>query len=949
MNPAPPVHHTSPASDKVALFRSLFRGRDDVYPKRFESRRTGRSGYLPACGNEWVRGICDKPRIRCSECTHRNLLPISDEVVRWHLSGQDATGAPFVMGLYPMMLDETCFFLVVDLDGESWMDDATAVRLACHKLQLPVALERSRSGNGGHGWFFFQEAIPAILARKLGSAVLTLAMEGRPDIGLRSYDRLFPNQDTLPDGGFGNLIALPLQREARRHGNSVFVDDAFAVHPDQWQFLSQIPRLSHAFIQSLVRQAEDRDRVLGVRSVAPDVEDPSHPWALTPSRRRTDERIPGALPPFLELILGDQLYFRKSDLPPPLRNQLIRLAAFQNPEFHRAQSLRLSTHDLPRIIACAEDFPEHLGLPRGCLPEVQALLTSLGIHLHIRDERFAGRPLACTFQGTLRNDQQKAADALLKHDTGVLAATTAFGKTVIAAWLIAARGVNTLVLVHRQQLLEQWVDKLSVFLGIPPKNIGRLGGGRRRLNGSLDVALMQSLVRHGTVHDAVADYGHLVVDECHHLSARGFEAVARRAKARYVVGLSATLTRKDGHHPIIHMQCGPVRHRVNARQQAAARPFTHQVVVRPTGFQALDGGSLHPRADFQRLYAALTTDPARNKCICADVLQAVAEGRSILLLTERTEHLETLAARLTPHVPHAVLLRGGMGRRRLREALQQLADTPPDQKPLLLATGRFIGEGFDDSRLDTLFVTLPVSWHGTIAQYVGRLHRIHEGKREVRVYDYADLDVPMLSRMFERRCRGYESVGYTLLLPANALPGWPSDVPLPLDASWKHDYADSVRRLVRDGVDATLGRLFLGATRATGPGLDAVGIDRARSEAEAFLFRRLETLPETRGRFRLNPSLPIPFDNQGRMEVDFLDDQAQLVMEIDGAQHLGDAAAYRRDRRKDYLLQEHGYRVLRFLAEDLSRDLEGTLNAILRALSNLAREGETPRHRVYLQ
>jgi superfamily II DNA or RNA helicase/very-short-patch-repair endonuclease len=932
VNPVPPVHHTSSAAEKIALFRSLFRGREEVYAKRFESRRTGRSGYLPACGNEWVRGICEKPRIRCSECAHRKLLPVSDEVMRWHLSGQDATGTPFVMGLYPMMLDETCFFLVMDLDGDAWMDDAHAVRLACLKLRLPVALERSRSGNGGHFWFFFEEAVPAILARKLGSAVLTLAMEGRPEIGLRSYDRLFPNQDTLPDGGFGNLIALPLQREARRRGNSVFVDDAFAAHPDQWLFLSQIPKLSHAFIQSLVRQAEGRDRVLGVRAVAPDVEDLSHPWALTPSRRRTGEGIPGALPPSLDLILGDQLYLRTSDLPPPLRNRLIRLAAFQNPEFHKAQSLRLSTHDLPRIIACAEDFPEHLGLPRGCLPEVQTLLTSLGIRLHIRDERFAGRPLTCHFQGTLRDDQKQAADALLNHDTGVLAATTAFGKTVIAAWLIAARGVNTLVLVHRQQLLEQWVDKLSVFLGIPTKSIGRLGGGRRRLNGTLDVALIQSLIRKGTVHDAVADYGHLVVDECHHLSARSFEAVARRAKAKYVVGLSATLTRKDGHHPIIHMQCGPVRHRVNARQQAAARPFTHQVIVRPTGFRALDGGSLHPRADFQRLFAALATDATRNAMICAEVLQAAAEGRSILVLTERTEHLETLAACLTPKVPHVVVLRGGLGRRRLRETLQQLASTPPDQKPLLLATGRFIGEGFDDSRLDTLFVTLPVSWHGTIAQYVGRLHRLHEGKREVRVYDYADLDVPMLSRMFERRCRGYEAVGYTILLPASALPGWPADVPLPLDASWKHDYAASVRRLVRDGVDGTLGRLFVGATGA--PGVDAVGPDRARSSSEAFLFRRLETLPETRGRFRLNSTLPIPFDNQGRMEVDFLDDQARLVMEIDGAQHLGDPAAYRRDRRKDYLLQEHGYRVLRFLAEDLSRDLEGTLNAILRALSN---------------
>ena len=927
-----PVNSRSPAAEKIALFRSLFRGRDDVYSKRFESRRTGRTGYQPVCGNEWVPGICEKPRIRCADCSHRRLLPVTDEVIRWHLSGRDPAGAPFVMGLYPMLLDETCFLLAVDLDGDAWQDDARAFQQACRSLNLPVALERSRSGCGGHFWFFFTEAIPATLARKLGSTLLTHALNGRPEIGLRSYDRLFPNQDTLPNGGMGNLIALPLQQEARQRGNSVFVDDTLTPYPDQWSFLSQLPKLDYSVVQALVRDAEKHDRVTGIRCVAPDSGDESRPWALTPSRRLVPEPLSVPLPPSLEITLSDQIYLRKADLPPPLRSRLIRIAAFQNPEFHKAQSLRLSTHDLPRIVACAEDFPEHLGLPRGCLGEAKELLKSLGIRSVVRDERFPGRPLTCAFQGELRPDQKEATQALLKHDTGVLAATTAFGKTVVAAWLIAARGVNTLILVPRQQLLEQWVDRLSAFLGIPPQDIGRLGGGRRRLKGTIDVALVQSLVRKGTVNDAVADYGHLVVDECHHLSAHSFEMVARRAKAKYVVGLSATLTRKDGHHPIIHMQCGPIRHRVDARQQAAARPFTHQVIVRPTAFRAPEGGSANPRSDFQRIFSALVADEVRNSLICEDVLHAVAQGRSILLLTERTEHLESLAAKLIPRAPHAVVLRGGLGRRELRAALNRLTSAPPDRPPLLLATGRFVGEGFDHSRLDTLFVTLPVSWQGTIAQYVGRLHRLHEGKREVRVYDYADLEVPMLSRMFERRCRGYESVGYTILLPASALPGWPTEVPLPVDASWKHDYAASVRRLIRDGVDAPLGRLFVGATAA--PTTSAEGIDRARSTAEAFLFRRLETLPQTRGKFRLNPSLPLAFDNQGRMEVDFLAEEARLVIEIDGSQHLGDPTTYRRDRRKDALLQEHGYLVLRFLAADLSRDLEATLDAILRALSH---------------
>jgi superfamily II DNA or RNA helicase len=365
---------------------------------------------------------------------------------------------------------------------------------------------------------------------------------------------------------------------------------------------------------------------------------------------------------------------------------------------------------------------------------------------------------------------------LLTQDTGVLAATTAFGKTVVAAWLIAQRGVNTLILVHRQQLLEQWIERLSSFLNLPPKAIGRLGGGRKTLTGTLDVALLQSLVRKEAVDDRVADYGHLIVDECHHISARSFELAVRRAKAKFITGLSATVTRKDGHHPIIFMQCGPVRHRVDAKTQAAARPFNHHVLVRPTDFRA-EACDPDPRVEFQKLYAALWSNDKRNQLICADVVNALKEGRSPLVLTERREHLDRLAQLLSPVVPHLIRLQGGQTKKVLAAALAQLAQIPETAGRAVLATGGYIGEGFDDPRLDSLFLALPVSWRGTVAQYVGRLHRLHEGKREVRVYDYADLNVPMLSRMFDRRCRGYESLGYTILLPGSALPGWPSEVP----------------------------------------------------------------------------------------------------------------------------------------------------------------------------
>ena len=924
-----PVHRQSSPESKIALFRKIFRGREDVYPRRFESRKSGKSGYQPACANEWVPGVCQKPKVKCSDCSRRHFLPVTDQVIRWHLSGHDDAGRDFVMGVYPMLQDETCCFLAADFDKTHWQEDAGAILETCRRLDLAAVLERSRSGNGGHVWLFFQEALPAALARRLGAHILTETMEQRPDIGLDSYDRFFPNQDTLPQGGLGNLIALPLQKQPRDLGNSVFLDERGLPYPDQWTFLSTIAKIARSTVEDLVRDAERRGRVVGVRLALADEED-AEPWTAPPSRRRKEPPVAGPLPERLELTLGDQIYIAKDGLSPGLRNRLLRLAAFQNPEFYRAQAMRLPTYDKPRIIGCAEDHAQHIGLPRGCLEEVETLLSDLNITTVVRDERCAGTPLQVEFHGELRSEQEAAARAMLAHDTGVLSATTAFGKTVIAAWMIAARGVNTLVVVHRRQLLEQWVERLSLFLDLPSKAIGRLGGGRRKLTGELDVAVMQSLVRQGVVKDCVGDYGQLIVDECHHLSAQSFEQVVRRAKAKFVLGLSATVTRKDGHQPIIFMQCGPVRHHVDAKAQAAARPFQHTVLVRPTSFCPLKAAAPDLRIQFQDLYTELIADNQRNQVICDEVVQAVREGRSPLVLTERNEHLDSLTARLSPSIRHVVVLRGGVQRQEAQAIRARLAAIPETEERLLLATGRYIGEGFDDARLDTLFLTLPISWRGTVAQYVGRLHRLYHRKREVRVYDYADLNVPMLSRMFDRRCRGYEAIGYAVLLPASAVPGWPAEVPLPVDPQWKNDYAASVRRLVRDGVDQPLARLFVHAACTISPA--AEGLARARSASEAFLYRRLETLSETAGRFCLNVKLPIPFDGGGHLEVDLLCAAARLAVELDGGQHLADAEAYRRDRRKDLLLQENGYFVLRFLAEDVGQHLDVVLDTILRAL-----------------
>ncbi|MGD8991653.1 MAG: DEAD/DEAH box helicase family protein, partial [Desulfobacterales bacterium] len=640
-------------------------------------------------------------------------------------------------------------------------EDSVAYLKTCERFNLPAALERSRSGNGGHIWIFFSEPIPAKLARQLGAFMLTQAMESRPEMGFDSYDRFFPSQDTLPRGGFGNLIALPLQAKPREEGNSLFVDENFRPYADQWSYLSAVRRMSFAEVQSVVDKAAYRGGVLGVRFVSTDEDDIS-PWLYSPSGKKPEIKIVEPLPDSVDLVLANQIYVDKEGLPPALKNKLIRLAAFQNPEFYKAQAMRFPTFDKPRIVHCCEDFPKHIGLPRGCFEDANALLHSLGIQTRISDERFEGERVNAEFSGRLRSEQQKAADALLEHDTGVLAASTAFGKTVGAAYLIAKRSVNTLILVHLKELLHQWIARLNAFLDVIASDIGQIGGGKRKPTGIIDVATIQSLGRKGVVDDIVAKYGYLIVDECHHISARSFEIVARQCKAKYVTGLSATVTRKDGHHPIIFMNCGPVRYKVDDKKQAAARPFAHKVIVRKTNFRMPASFEADQYTAIHEIYKALLQSDERNEVIVSDVMDAIKNNRFPVILAERVEHLETLKGLLENKITNLIVMKGGMGKKQRQAALNALESLPDDAEKAVLATGRYLGEGFDDERLDTLLLTLPISWKGTLNQYAGRLHRIHESKKKVVVYDYVDLDVPVLARRYDRRVKGYRSIGYEI-------------------------------------------------------------------------------------------------------------------------------------------------------------------------------------------
>lgn len=738
-SPVSAVTRLSSEADKVRLMRRLFAGRDDVYAVRWE-RPDGRAGYAPARG-----------RVRPSDGSDPETLALTDEVLRDHLLGR------VVVGIYPMLRDERCWFLAADFDKGGWINDARAYLDACAALGVPAVLERSRSGAGAHVWIFFERSIVAAQARRLGAALLTLALERRDSIGLDSYDRLFPSQDTLPRGGFGNLIALPLQGRARRDDHSVFVDaGTLGPYEDQWSFLSSVRRMSAADVDQVVRHATRGNGLIGVALPATALDD-EDPWTRPPDVRRREPPITEPLPARLEAVLGGQVFIERQGLPPTLINRLRRIAAFQNPDFYAAQAMRLSTYGKPRIIDRSEDHARFLALPRGCADEAIALLRRYGIWVEVIDKRKSGQAIACRFVGELDTEQRRACGELLRHDAGVLAAPTGFGKTVLAAAMIAARGVNTLVVVHRRHLLDQWREQLATFLELPEGALGEIRGGRRRATRQVDLAVLQSLVRQGTVSDEVLGYGHVIVDECHHIPAVSFERVLQSTTARYVLGLTATPVRKDGHHPIIVMQCGPVRVRATT-SSAPGGVEEHRVIPHATSFAPSNDA-----LPVTGLYRELAVDARRTQQIARDVVAEVAAGRHPLVLTERTEHLTALADALRSVGVFSAVLRGGMAERARKTAMSEIRGgegTGP--MPVIIATGRYAGEGFDEPRLDTLFLAMPISWRGTLQQYAGRLHRRRAGKTRVVIHDYVDMGSPVLARMYERRLRGYRAMGYVV-------------------------------------------------------------------------------------------------------------------------------------------------------------------------------------------
>ena len=737
----PVIEEFSP-EEKIQLFGSLFRGRSDVFAVRWENQ-AGRSGYSVACHNEWKPGLCNKPKVKCGECQNRSYITLDKSIIHGHLTGK------MTAGVYSLLHGDVCWFLAVDFDKSDWKESVSAFHEACVDAEVDCAVEISRSGNGAHAWIFFDAPVPAVQARSLGFALMDKAMERYPRLGFDSYDRLFPNQDSMPAGGFGNLIALPLQYEPRSHGASLFVDHEFLPYVDQWEYLSGLERLHANTLGSLIESLG-----YAVQQPNPLELEGEQPWE---SNLPVSESLILGCPSQITLVTANQIFIPIARLPSQLLARLKRLATFSNPAFFKTQALRFSTQGIPRHISCARIEKDFLCLPRGCHDEVERLLKKQGIEVGLQDHRCAGEKfVSIQFQGELRSDQRKAVNAMLQHDTGVLHAPTAFGKTVAAIGIIVERKVNTLILVHSKELVIQWQERLKTF--IQGAEIGVIHGGKRKPSGDIDVATYQSLLsrKDNTVRPETFQYGQIIVDECHHLSAPRYELLLSEVKPRYVLGLTATPQRQDGHQPLIFMQAGPLRHKaVSPKEQQ----FSQEVVCCRLNYmppQELLNPDVRPHiAD---LFRWLIDNHERNQRITSDVLAALEKNRHILVLTERRAHADTLKLLLENKGIHSAVLTGGMKAKEKRDSKALLSTAK-----VVIATGKYVGEGFDLPRLDTLFLALPISWKGTLAQYAGRIHRAVQGKTEVLIYDYIDTGHPMLERMFHRRSKGYKAMGYRLL------------------------------------------------------------------------------------------------------------------------------------------------------------------------------------------
>ncbi len=777
-----PVEIEFPAltADQAIQFYSYFRGRKDVYVKR-----NAKKGYYTQCNNFWITGVCPKKsgeNVKCQNCPARDYKELKIPIILEHLKGTKEDCSD-VIGLYPLFPDGTCWFLVFDFDNhdeeaapsKDWEQEVDALRKICLSVGIDALVERSRSGRGAHVWIFFCEAIQATKVRRFGEALLAKGAESVSLKSFRYYDRMMPMQDSLPEGKLGNLIALPLQGQALRKGNSTFVDEYWRPYRDQWNKLLHTRKLSEAEVDVYVKSWCPEDNTMQMfQSDKVDEKEESNLLLFginsKPSVRYfKNEDATGTV----KIILADGIYIDKRNLKPRLQNTIRRLAAYSNPQFFQNLALGFSTRETPRIVYDGYDEGNYIVLPRGCFEELKRDLTDAEIPYDIVDKRQAGRAIDVSFNGGLYPEQKVAADRLLSYDMGMLAAATAFGKTVVGANLIGRRKVNTLVLVHTVEIMNNWVRDLNQFLTIneelptytTPKGrvkqrdsvIGTFSSQKRATTGIIDIAMIGSLGKDDDINPMVRDYGMIIVDECHHAAAATFENVLRASAAKYVYGMSATVKRGDKQERKLLMQLGPIRYRYTAKERAIKQGIGHYVYPRFT--RMID---LSPSDDrhISELYRLIVDNEQRNMQIVADAVDCVKKGRTPVVMTKYREHAEMLYALLQGMADHVFLLQGGKSMKARAELREKMSDVSRDESMIMVATGQYIGEGFNYPRLDTMLLAMPISFEGNVEQYAGRLNRDYEGKKDVIIFDYIDQHIPVLERMYHRRLRTYKKIGF---------------------------------------------------------------------------------------------------------------------------------------------------------------------------------------------
>ena len=764
----------------VQFYYSMFKGRRDVYSLRSgkPNAKTGKHGYYTQCDNFWKAGLCGKKdgkNTKCQSCPNQKYKPLTGDVIYAHLTGvkEDCSD---VVGLYPVWPDETCNYLVFDFDNHDessnsvkWQEEANALRAICEDNDVSCLVERSRSGKGAHVWMFFEKAINIKKARLFGAALLDKGAESVNQQSFDTYDRMIPAQDKLPEGGLGNLVALPLQGRAVKNGNSVFVDEKWQPYHDQWSVLKNTGKLSETFIDEKLSSWGNKYSI----SSNTDNEIPGQisidetPWENSIKFERSDTK--GTV----RIVLADKAYVDKTGIKPRLQNKIRRLAAYNNPEYFRNQGMGISTFGIPRIVYSGEDTEQFIAIPRGCLNKLCKNLKSSNIDYSVEDKRNTGKEINVSFAGELYPEQQDAVNSLTGHDFGVLAAATGFGKTVVGSYLISERKVNTLILVHNNEIMQNWINDLERFLVIKEDYpqymtktgrvktrkslIGRLTGAHNSMTGIIDVAMVTSLGSGDSIKPFVKDYGMVIMDECHHGAAESIEAVLSKVNAKYVYGLTATVKREDGKDKTVLMQFGPVRFRFTAKDKIRLQGMEHILEPRFTPII-----STKEKLTLNEAYEIVVNSDFRNSLIASDIEACIKQGHTPLVLSKRKAQIDVLFEKVKDKADHVLVLTGGKKQSERKELRERLGSISESESLIVLATGQYIGEGFNCSRLDTLFLAMPISWDGNVEQYTGRLNRSYEGKSKVTVIDYVDHHIELFANMYNKRLRTYKRIGYEL-------------------------------------------------------------------------------------------------------------------------------------------------------------------------------------------